>query len=76
MTSIALQVGLDMLRPFALGLYIVVARRAAAARLGVVEVYRRYPRIWRVATIAAIRGENVVGGLGRGPNRRSYSVAR
>src|SRR5205823_373490 len=71
MAGVAFEVGDDVRRPLALRHRAVVAGRAAAARLGVVEVDGRIPGDRGVAGPALIGRENVVGRL----RRRAYQAA-
>src|SRR6267378_8377431 len=64
MAGIALQVGDDVRGSLALCLHAVVAGRAAAAHLGVVEVDRRVPGDGRMTAGALVGREDVIGGLG------------
>src|SRR5215469_11126258 len=64
--GVALKIRDDMTRWLALCLLAVVAHRAAAACLGVIEVDRRLPGDWRVARIARVGRHDVVVGLGGG----------
>src|SRR5205823_11032510 len=57
MAGVALQVGDDVRGPLALRLHAVVAGRAAAAHLGVVEVDRRVPGDGRMAAGALVGRE-------------------
>src|SRR5256885_3222361 len=66
MAGVALQVGDDVRGPLALCLHAVVAGRAAAAHLGMVEVDRRVPGDGRMAAGALVGREGVVGGVGGG----------
>src|SRR3974377_1449604 len=72
--GIAFEIGLDVGRALALRLYTVVAARAAAARLRVIEVDGRLPPDRRVAAVALVGGEDVVGGLGGGADRGAHAV--
>src|SRR5437588_12530157 len=74
MAGIALQVGDDVRGPLALCLHAVVAGRAAAAHLGVVEVDRRGPGDGRMAAGALVGREDVVGGLGGGAHGGADAV--
>src|SRR5207248_6490731 len=74
MAGVALQVGDDVRGPLALCLHAVVAGRAAAAHLGVVEVDRRVPGDGRVAVLALVGREDVVGGLGGGAHDGADAV--
>jgi len=74
MAGIALQVGDDVRGPLALCLHAVVAGRAAAAHLGVVEVDRRVPGDRRMAAGALVGREDVVGGLGGGAHGGADAV--
>src|SRR5207302_8874833 len=65
MAGVAFEVGDDVRRPLALRHRPVVAGRAAAARLGVVEVDGRIPGDRGVAGAALIGRENVAGRLRR-----------
>src|SRR5437899_4170948 len=65
MAGVAFEVGDDVRRPLALRHRPVVTGRAAAARLGVVEVDGRIPGDRGVAGAALIGRENVVGRLRR-----------
>jgi len=58
--GVALQVGIDMRRSLALGLYIVVTRRAATPCLRVVKVHRGFPGYRRVAAIASVGSKDVI----------------
>src|SRR5207302_10394826 len=71
MAGVAFEVGDDVRRPLALRHRTVVTGRAAAARLGVVEVDRRVPGDRGVAGPALIGRENVAGRL----RRRAYQAA-
>src|SRR5437016_10739063 len=74
MAGVALQVGDDVRGPLALCLHAVVAGRAAAAHLGVVEVDRRVPGDGRMAAGALVGREDVVGGLGGGAHGGADAV--
>src|SRR6266513_2086417 len=74
MAGVALQVGDDVRGPLALRLHAVVAGRAAAAHLGVVEVDRRVPGDGRMAAGALVGREDVVGGLGGGAHGGADAV--
>src|SRR6266513_2964240 len=74
MAGVALQVGDDVRGPLALRLHAVVAGRAAAAHLGVVEVDRRVPGDGRMAAGALVGREDVVGGLGGGAHDGADAV--
>src|SRR2546429_591997 len=74
MAGVALQVGDDVRGPLALCLHAVVAGRAAAAHLGVVEVDRRVPGDGRMAAGALVGREDVVGGLGGGADDGADAV--
>src|SRR5438105_10014124 len=71
MAGVAFEVGDDVRRPLALRHRPVVTGRAAAARLGVVEVDGRVPGDRGVAGPALIGRENVAGRL----RRRAYQAA-
>ena len=75
MTGIAFQVGVYVLRPFALRLYIVVTGGAAAASFRMVEINRGVPCDGRMAALAALGRQNVIGCLGRGTDSRTDSMA-
>src|SRR3569833_3469592 len=64
MTRIALEVGIDVLRPLALGLHVVVAGGAAAPRLGMIKIHRRVPSYRCMTTVTTLRRQNVGGRLG------------
>src|SRR2546421_11699946 len=74
MAGVALQVGDDVRGSLALCLHAVVAGRAAAAHLGVVEVDRRVPGDGRMAAGALVGREVVVGGLGGGAHGGAGAV--
>ena len=59
MTYVALERGIDMTRPLALRLDTVVAARAAAHDLGVIEIHGRIPRDRCMTGLAAIGREDV-----------------
>src|SRR6184192_3086104 len=74
MAGVALQVGDDVRGPLALRLHAVVAGRAAAAHLGVVEVDSRVPGDGRMAAGTLVGREDVVGGLGGGAHGGADAV--
>jgi len=74
--GVALQVSVNMRRSFALGLHIVVTRRATTPCLRVVKIHRRFPGDRCVAAIASVRGKDVIRRLRCGANRSADSVAR
>ena len=74
MAGIAFQGGVHVRRPLALRLQIVVTARTTAPNFGVIKVHCRFPAQGRMAAIATVRRQNVIGGLGHGTNDRTDAM--
>src|SRR6185312_11368595 len=75
MARVALEIRLDVCRPLALRLHVVVAGRAAPQRFGMIEIDCWVPCYGCVAAIAPVRGEYVSRVFRRCADRRADTVA-